>query len=370
MKPRKSKLRNLLIFVGLTGVAGFMFIFGFAARHFSPNPISNAFLSVYLKSKQQTTVPTTIDKVFDNRFTRQIPNPSMIMTMPATNFAGLDKQIETLHVPISALQSAKTIDEQAELWRDGIYSLGFSTANTKQSLAFYQLREDEKKQCAVVLIPGSGLNRSTLIAKGTGEIRGIRDTIEPICDLYILIKPNHGPLTITNGQSGLMRDVLYATMINDGYSYSVTYLSHAQALVQHIQSQYPKVGIVGLSQGGEATLFLSRTAQPDFAVISSGYSILNAEIEYKNFDQILFSGYREFNSPKAVRAQISQSDTEYLFTWGLEESGAYNFEANTNHTCSYLQEVSNKVSCTQHKGGHEYPLPELGAFIKKHSVIN
>ncbi|VAW84505.1 hypothetical protein MNBD_GAMMA18-793 [hydrothermal vent metagenome] len=305
--------------------------------------------------------------VFNKRFARSLDSNIPLYRPAVSNWKELRSELTRLQIPYSALGLPKQLEGAPRQFKNNIFSLGFRTADTpvKEAL-FYRFMDKAKKDCAVLLIPGTGFDQATKISLGKGYHGKIVETIKPICDLFVLIKPNQGPLSIHNGKKSLDYRVVRVTLLNDGFSYSITYFVYAQAILQHLREQYQRIGVVGLSQGGEASLIIANLEQPDFAVVASGYSILNAEVEFKDLKQTIHPKFRRLNKPENVRQAIGQGKTKYFFSWGLREKSTYGFEASDEKTCKYFSDgAPEKVTCIFHGGKHVFPLNEVGAFIRE-----
>ena len=305
--------------------------------------------------------------VFNKRFKRAL-NPAIPLHRPAaTTWKQLRAELTRLHVPYSALGLPKQLEGAPNRVKDDIFSLKFHTKDTSgQETLFYRLSGAAKYDCGVLLIPGSGFDQASEIYAGQGYHGKIAETIKPLCDVFVLIKPNQGPLSIHNGKKSLDHRVTRVTLLNEGFSYTVTYFAYAQAIMQHLREKYKRIGVVGLSQGGEASLIIANLEQPDFSVVASGYSVLNAEIELKNIQQTIHPNHRSLNKPEIVRNNIRQGKTKYLFSWGLREKGGYGFEARFKKTCKYLSQTApDKISCVFHGGKHVFPLSQVSDFIRQ-----
>ncbi len=109
---------------------------------------------------------------------------------------------------------------------------------------------------AVLLIPGSGFNQSSAIARGdpSNYHGAIIDLAAAVGDTFVVVKPNEDFLAIHNGTNKLSFNFVYTGLINLGGSYSATYLIQTLALAKHLKASYDGLVVVGLSQGGAAAL--------------------------------------------------------------------------------------------------------------------
>ncbi|MBI2968185.1 MAG: hypothetical protein HYY40_10285 [Bacteroidetes bacterium] len=127
---------------------------------------------------------------------------------------------------------------------------------------------------ATLIIPGSGTNQSTEIYYKTGYHGPIVDNVSKYGDTYIFVKPNQDFLGIHRENKLLMDEAIVPFLINTGFSYTAYYLTQCVAFAKYLKNKYRKIAIVGLSQGGTASLYVSLQAEPAAAVIASGFSVL------------------------------------------------------------------------------------------------
>lgn len=220
------------------------------------------------------------------------------------------------------------------------------------------------RQCAVVIVPGSGPNQSSEIFAGRPENYhgAIVPAIRDVCDPYVFVKPNEDFVAIHNGVRKLNYTAIVASLLNRGSSYSAHYIINALALVKHLQGSYRYVVPMGLSQGGDAALNVALQSRPAGAVIASGFSIYDEQMTWANLEQVIIPGaYRNFNA--RVRAEVAGSPTRFFFTSGADELVTWGLEAETRATCTFLANLPN-VTCTIHPGIHEFPLTEVRSFLQ------
>ena len=217
---------------------------------------------------------------------------------------------------------------------------------------------------AVLLIPGSGLNQSSAIARAdpTNYHGRIIDLAAAVGDTFVVVKPNEDILAIHNGTNKLSDYFVYTGLINLGGSYSALYLAQALALAKHLKATYDGLLVVGLSQGGAAALLVSLQAEPMAAVVSSGYSILMQQIQYAASNQILLPKVDLWFAKDRMRNRMTNMQTRYFFTWGRAEADFYKIEAEAGPTPAYFAPVP-QFRAFIHDGGHEFPMPAVASFL-------
>jgi len=227
-------------------------------------------------------------------------------------------------------------------------------------------RGSESPRLAILLIPGSGFNQSSAIARMDrlnyhGAILG---EIAPYGDAYVLVKPNEDFLAIHNGTNKLSYNFIYTGLIDQGGTYSGLYLIQALALCKHLQAQYDGLVIMGLSQGGAAALLVALQARPTGAMVASGYSILLQQIQWAGSNQIMIPNIDVWYARDRIRDLMLLSRTQFLFTWGRAETNYYKIEAETGLTSAYFKSVPNYQSAV-HPAGHEFSFTEVAGFLNK-----
>ena len=217
---------------------------------------------------------------------------------------------------------------------------------------------------AVLLIPGSGLNQSSAIARADpANYHGtIIDVAAAIGDTYLVVKPNEDFLAIHNGTNKLSEYFVYTGLINLGGSYSALYLAQTLALAKYLKGMYDGLLVVGLSQGGAAALLISLQAEPMGAVVASGYSILLQQIQYAACNQILLPGVDVWFPQDRMRDLMTKMQTRYFFSWGRREADFYKIEAEAGPTPAFFASVS-QFRAFIHDGGHAFPMPAVASFL-------
>lgn len=231
--------------------------------------------------------------------------------------------------------------------------------------AFAYMKGESNYNLGFLVIPGSGQNQGyemTMDYPGNYQ-KNILNILKSYCDTYLLIKLNQGNYAIHNGKRKLNKNFIVNYYLNRGGSYSARYIEDALVLVKYIQEKYKYSGISGLSQGGEAALISSLFSKPNYAIISSGYTVLTDKIEYASHNQIIIPGIQNFINSNGVRDSIARSNTKWLFTWGSKESAVYGIEARDSLTLKKFRLLPN-VTCVIHNHGHIYPDSAIKDFMQ------
>lgn len=223
---------------------------------------------------------------------------------------------------------------------------------------------------ASLIVPGSGDNQSSAIWSNQRRNYhfGVRAALpnSSANHQYVLIKPNHDFLAWHNGRGKKLAGDFYFTWhLNQGGSYSASYLTDGLAAIKYLKGCYKKTAVVGLSQGGAAALIVSLQAEPDYAVVCSGHSFAFRNALASGRDQIVgVPGYSNLFNQQTLVPKLLGPYSRYLFTWGLRERGVYGHEARVGPTLKYLNQLPN-VSAVAHDGGHVFPVDEIQAFFRE-----
>jgi hypothetical protein len=221
---------------------------------------------------------------------------------------------------------------------------------------------------ASLIIPGSGTNQSSAIFEGASDNyhHGILEALrEDGGDVFVLVKPNEDILAFHDGAKKLDFAFIINYYLNRGGSYSASYIVQSLAVAKYLKACYRSLILAGLSQGGAAVLLASLQAKPRAAIVASGYSTLVKKIAWSGFEQIVLpSGiYWGIHDAATLRAQIAALPTQYLFSWGKNDSAYYKLEVENEFTCKAFARLRN-VHCTVHDGGHVFPVEDIKAFLR------
>lgn len=219
---------------------------------------------------------------------------------------------------------------------------------------------------ASLIIPGTGHNQS--IAIYADDQSNYHYGALQIAQVYgrasfVLVKPNEDFLAWHDGKHKLGMNFYVNWYLNNGGSYSYSYIVQSMAFMKFMKSCFSETALVGLSQGGTAVLLNAIQSKPDYALVFSGYTVMD-DISWSGFNQIIIAGINEFLSPEKLPAHLAGSPTRYLFSWGKDELGYYGIEADEKKTCQVLVESKN-VSCESHPGGHAFSVDVAANFLSK-----
>jgi hypothetical protein len=249
-----------------------------------------------------------------------------------------------------------------------VLKVTYDLAGTRYDAYAYAVHASKPSYSAALIIPGSGFNQSSAIYNNdpSNYHFGIMEALGASVAKFVLIKPNEDCLAFHDGKAKINQDFSTNWLLARGASYSAHYITNSLAITKYLQTQYGKVVVAGLSQGGYAALLNSLQSQPHVAIIASGFSVVDAQVMWSGGNQIIIPGLDQRLSVADMRSRMRPLHTSFLFTYGKDEDGTYKIEANERLTCQYLSTLQN-VECRIHKQGHVFPVATIREFLSRKS---
>jgi hypothetical protein len=303
-----------------------------------------------------------------SHFTASISKLDKLRYPPVKDYEMLCNRINSFKVDLDGFDVAYRKIKLLPSFTEGhIFILPFEYKNRVDTVFAYfkpALNKDAKKT-GINMIPGSGINQSSAMfySLRNNTQKNIDDFAQKYGDVYILVKPNEDFLAIHNGIKKIDEVAFVDHLLNHGSSYSAYYLIQSLALSKYIRSRYEQLYVFGHSQGGSAAVINSLQCYPDKAVIASGYSALMDLPYMSGFNQIIIPGYSKNFTSKYVKKQIKEMRTQFLFTWGQQETGIYGVEGRQKLTAKYFADLPN-VKCHVHSKGHVYHDLVIADFLE------
>lgn len=302
-------------------------------------------------------------------FSAPLPKFSYLRYPAIENRQSLYNHINRFKINLSHIEIAfnriKILDASFE---DNILLLVYQyNQKTDTVFAYYKSAIEEKnKRNGIQIIPGSGLNQSSAIYydEKNNYQRNIDDISQLYGDVYILVKPNEDFLAIHNGKKKLSEIAYINYLINLGGSYSAYYFIQSLVLSKYIKYQYEQLYLCGLSQGGLVALLNSLQSFPQKVIVASGYSILMDEAFLSSQDQFILPGFSSIYTAEGIKMQMQDLNTEFLFTWGVQETGLYGLEAKEHMTAKFFSHLPN-VRSYIHPKAHYYIETIVKEFLEK-----
>lgn len=227
--------------------------------------------------------------------------------------------------------------------------------------AYFSKKKAGERKRAVLIIPGSGINQSSgLFLSDSRNYHYNIMSAFPNDDVYVFIKPNEDAYAFHRGAGKLDDAFIVNWHLNRGSSYSAAYITQSIAFSKFLKVHYSEVVVAGLSQGGGAALLNALQSEPDYAIVASGFSIINKYVEWSGFNQIVIPNVGSMFD--FIEEPISKLKTRFLFTYGRREYGTYRMEAMERLAAKKLGVLKN-VTTLIHDGGHIFPEKEIVAFL-------
>lgn len=295
-----------------------------------------------------------------------------LLYSPITSLQGIKEANESIYLPIDDFFSAY---KEIFLLKSRLINLNFDKTHIKeityklhgkvyQSFAYGPIGNISIESRAVLIIPGSGHNQSSGIYKKDlyNYHNGVLEAFKEY-DIFVFIKPNEDILAFHDGTKKLNTSFFINWHLNHDGSYSASYIAQSLAFTKYLKENYKQVIVAGLSQGGAATLLNALQSEPNAAIISSGYSVINDQVSVSDFNQIIIPGVEFVLKSDTVRSRINEMQTEFFFSWGKKEKGAYRIEAEEQQSCNHLMNDVKNIECVFFDGGHVFPVDEIRAFL-------
>lgn len=321
-----------------------------------------------LISKQEYSAEDGFNSLSKYIFTDPIEgNTFFYPTIKSTEDLG--DMIRKLSVPIYEIDSVydKIHIVSNGFWNKDIFRVCFTIGcDTMNAFAYVKKINNYQANAAFCLIPQSGLNTSSKIFKqsdGDSESDNNGDDIlVEFGDVFTLIKLNEDCLAINNGYLKINYNNLVPSLINNSSSYSYHYIVCSIALTKYLKTVYNKVGVAGLSQGGLAALINSIATKPNFAIIVSGYSVINDNVNLSGITQIIYPNISKEIQSDSLMKRIGNMRTQYLFTYGKTDDDVYKVEAKNYLTANKFSSLTNTTFLV-HPFGHIFEKGLIQAFF-------
>ncbi|MCR9132602.1 MAG: hypothetical protein NXI08_08510 [bacterium] len=321
-------------------------------------------LAIYNKINPPV-VANYIDKelaYFNSGFSEDLINDQLIYDKIHT-IDQLDSLLESDLLPVEKFFSVYDqleileVDTLQFVGKKNILKILYSVDSTLYTSYSYLLYDTIDNSTQLLIFPGSGVNQSfSIVNEDPNNYHyGILEYAkEKKTSAIVLIKPNEGVLAYHNGVKKLSESYIVNYSINRGGSYSASYIADGIAICKYVNSISKKLTIAGLSQGGTAALLASLQVEPEKSIISSGFSVLQFEIEPSGHDQIIIPNLYKYYTKNNLKEIMSNLNTQFLFTYGEKEDLLFGLETVTNTTKNYFSESDN-VQYYIHINGHVFP---------------
>lgn len=265
-----------------------------------------------------------------------------------------------------------------------LYTLDFSLndSSAKSYFTFTPRTTTNTIRTAFFILPGSNNNQTTEINRGVGYHNALcymRESLKTKGDVFVLTKPLEDYRSLYRNKKKINTgdyytpgapSYIYSYLINQDKPYGINYLIEGFAVLKYLQANYDKVVVLGCSQGGYATLITTLFGKADASVMSSGYSIAfdNSASDIYALQQNFGTLIQEMKDT-FVRDQLAQKSSDYLFTYGNNDSYYYQMEHDSHPTQNFFSGIVTNASFFYNYNGHSFPpCSTLDTFLTR--VIN
>ena len=359
-----------IIFIILIVIASFAFGLAFGYYKWWPYQLLRSVVPISLKN---FSTAVGEEALFEELFTDELTVSNVLATETASR-EQLIEQVNKMRAPridIRGLSSAVVTDGflinsvSSGVGEDEVVKLSYAVSDARFDVFSYRIKAKDAT-CAVLIIPGSGLNQSSRIVKGDSSNYhyGVLDPYS-LCDKYILIKPNEDYLAIHRGGKKLTELAYINHLYGRGSSYSSRYIADAIALSLALKSHYRTQIVTGLSQGALAAMLVAIETKPDVCISASGYIELSSDLFYGGYNSsLVFPGLQQAILGEGLVAALNATSTQFLFLYGGKETGIFAYDVSGNRTCQRFVGLSN-VACEVHDLGHIYPVREVESYLRR-----
>ncbi|MCC7029025.1 MAG: T9SS type A sorting domain-containing protein [Chitinophagaceae bacterium] len=217
---------------------------------------------------------------------------------------------------------------------------------------------------AFVIISGTGTNLLKEIIDGTGyhDLNCyVRNLLKPTGDIYVASMPNedHRAMIFNRKKATSLPSYQPSFLTNylnaQNKALGLNRLIETVALVKYLKTKYKKVFLLGLSTGGTVALWTSLLAEPDAAIVASGYSVLvDNDFNSQMVNLMSYGNNLLVYDKDSVRNRLSQLHTQFLLTQAMNDSPLVQNDIDSGLTRNFLGATGN-VSFFYDYYNHSFP---------------
>lgn len=218
---------------------------------------------------------------------------------------------------------------------------------------------------AFLVITGTGTNLARSILDGSGYHNTncfTNNLINKLGDVFVPIVPNDelraiyfNKKKLTGTISGNAIPFLLSYLNAGGRAYGVNRLIETVAWIKYLKKTYKRVVVLGLSTGGKVAHWSSLMAEPDAAIISSGYSILvDNDFSSQLINSMSYGNYLTIFNKDSIRNRTTQLKTQLLLTLAQNDTWISQLDIDSSYTKNFYQGINN-VSFFYNYVNHAFP---------------
>jgi hypothetical protein len=204
---------------------------------------------------------------------------------------------------------------------------------------------------AFVIISGTGNNLIKEIIDGTGYHDAncyVRNLLKPLGDIYVASMPNedHRAMIFNRKKASSLPSYQPSFLTNylnaQNKALGLNRLIETVALVKYLKTKYKKVFVLGLSTGGTVALWTSLLAEPDAALVASGYSVLvDNDFNSQMVNLMSYGNNLLVYDKDSVRSRMSQLHTQFLITQAINDGPLVQNDIDSSLTKNFLAGTGN-----------------------------
>ncbi len=205
---------------------------------------------------------------------------------------------------------------------------------------------------AVLHIPGSGDNRSGLVA------RRLLDKEDPIAqalqinaDIYIPVHPANDIRAIHDGTKMLDLKKIASYVVSIDRSFTLRYFADIFSIEKYLRTRYSSLQTWGHSRGGSVATVAGCIFSTDTLIVSSGYTVMANKFFRLGSDQAWWPNSSTYLDKNLVKKKLRNKKTVSYFLFGKKEiEDIYGLETKYFYTEKFFKDCPNiKVRYSDNK---------------------
>lgn len=192
---------------------------------------------------------------------------------------------------------------------------------SSQAYSFYFPKDSiPNNTSAYIIFPGNGENSATKLVQGYGyynDLCYLTPNLRLSGDVFAFMKPNEDARAIFWNNKKIDNIHLVSLLDTLDKQYGLNYLIEMIAIIKTLKQKYCNVYLVGISEGGYASLLASFVTQPEATMVSGGYSV-GFDTSYNSYSILgsRFDSLVYFYNKDSVKNLILTNNSIYFFTYG------------------------------------------------------
>ena len=165
-------------------------------------------------------------------------------------------------------------------------------------------------------------------------------------DVYVMTTPNEEQRAIYFNKKKMKSSAIPSFLLNylnaDNRAPGITRLIEYVAMIKYLKQHYDRLIVLGLSTGGKVAHWVSLMAEPDAALVSSGYSVLvDNDLNSQNVNAIFYGPYQTIFTKDSLKNRLKQVKTQFLFTLPQNDAPIAQLDIDSGYTKTFYQDANN-----------------------------